>query len=83
MSKTIQKAPANVRGGAIWQQDSWRWCHKCEGLFYNGNNTYGVCPAGGTHSTSASGEYFLSVDPTTRRRPSKSKTSGKRRSPKA
>ena len=30
-------------------QDQWRFCNKCDGLFYDGYSTKGVCPAGGGH----------------------------------
>jgi hypothetical protein len=39
-------------------QSDWRWCNKCQGLFFAGNNL-GVCPAGGTHNDSGSGDYTL------------------------
>lgn len=32
-------------------QENWRWCKKCEGLFFDGRPTKGVCPAGGEHET--------------------------------
>ena len=38
-------------------QTSWRWCHKCEGLFFTGNPSQGRCPAGGSHDAGQSGEY--------------------------
>jgi hypothetical protein len=31
-------------------QDQWRFCDKCEGLFYNGFPTKGTCPAGEAHN---------------------------------
>jgi hypothetical protein len=40
-------------------QREWRWCWRCEGLWFNGNPYYGTCPAGGGHSYSGSGEYML------------------------
>ena len=40
-------------------QSNWRWCNKCQGLFFAGNNL-GVCSAGGTHNDSGSGNYLLS-----------------------
>lgn len=40
-------------------QDNWRWCPKCQGLFFAGNPTKGVCPAGGEHSLEGSGNYRL------------------------
>src|ERR1700741_3879278 len=48
------------------QQGGWRWCRKCEGLFYRrdthganlvGGSSTGVCPTGGGHDDSASGHY--------------------------
>jgi len=36
----------------------WRWCRKCEGLFY-GQMGQGACPAGGAHDKTASGDYRL------------------------
>jgi len=29
-------------------QTGWRWCYLCQGLFYSGNPTPGVCPSNGT-----------------------------------
>ncbi|TDU32776.1 hypothetical protein DFR24_2180 [Panacagrimonas perspica] len=42
-------------------QSNWRWCKKCQGLFYGGNPTKGVCPAGGAHTDIGSGNYQLSA----------------------
>jgi hypothetical protein len=41
------------------QQGNWRWCHRCGGMFFNGNPSKGVCPApgGGPHDASRSGRY--------------------------
>jgi hypothetical protein len=37
-------------------QEGWRWCFKCEAMFYGaGGNS--VCPAGGAHDGSRSGPY--------------------------
>lgn len=44
-------------------QDNWRICPKCFGLWYNGFSTNGHCPAGGAHSSTGSGNYFLQTDP--------------------
>jgi hypothetical protein len=38
-------------------QNGWRWCHKCQGFFFSGNPSQGVCPAGGSHDASQSGHY--------------------------
>ena len=35
-------------GGDVGQHD-WRFCNKCNGLFYNGYADKGVCPGGGSH----------------------------------
>jgi hypothetical protein len=40
------------------EQNGWRWCHKCQGLFFSRHNL-GVCPAGGKHDISESGDYIL------------------------
>jgi len=40
-------------------QSNWRWCHKCQGLFFAGNATTGKCPAGGGHQNVGSGNYSL------------------------
>ncbi len=39
-------------------QQNWRWCKKCQGLFFAGNPG-SVCPAGGTHVKTGSGNYDL------------------------
>jgi hypothetical protein len=44
-------------------QDGWRWCHKCEGLFYGPRQALSVCPAGGAHDGSLSGNYSLNDMP--------------------
>jgi len=47
-------APPGAQGG-------WRWCSKCQGLFYGGlgEPTGGVCPSGGPHVNANSYNYFL------------------------
>jgi hypothetical protein len=40
-------------------QSDWRWCNKCQGLFFAGNSTTGTCPTGGGHNYSGSGNYSL------------------------
>lgn len=39
-------------------QDNWRWCRKCQGIYFAGSST-GACPAGGGHDHSGSGDYTL------------------------
>ncbi|MFG1682755.1 twin-arginine translocation signal domain-containing protein [Nonomuraea sp. NPDC049269] len=55
---------------ALWTESSgpsgfqkgWRWCSKCQGLFYlpNGNSH---CPKGGAHNGTGSFAYMLEVVP--------------------
>jgi hypothetical protein len=41
-------------------QRGWRFCSKCNGLFFSGGGTAGVCPVDqGPHDGSASGDYAL------------------------
>jgi hypothetical protein len=40
-------------------QNDWRWCERCQGLWFGDNSTSGVCPAGGGHSEIGSGNYTL------------------------
>jgi len=42
-----------------FDQKNWRWCHKCQGLFYGPNEAESHCPAGGTHDGSQSGDYEI------------------------
>jgi hypothetical protein len=41
------------------RQNNWRWCHKCQALFFSGNPSQGVCPSGGSHDASQSGHYAM------------------------
>ena len=44
------------------EQPSWRWCRKCEGLFFSGHPSQGVCPADiGPHDSSESGPYVVDL----------------------
>ncbi|MFJ8623672.1 hypothetical protein ACIRD3_12620 [Kitasatospora sp. NPDC093550] len=47
---------------AIVGQSNWRYCNKCFGLWFNGNPTNGVCPAGGAHTSSGSFDYLLAAN---------------------
>ena len=38
-------------------QNGWRWCYKCQGFFFAGNPSQGVCPVGGSHDASQSANY--------------------------
>ncbi len=50
---------ANVSPASMPTQNGWRWCGKCQGLFYSGHSSQGACPAGGQHDGSNSGRYEL------------------------
>ena len=51
----IQQNESHVAG-----QANWRWCLKCEGLFFAGGQSQGVCPRDGTeHDGGDSGDYIL------------------------
>jgi hypothetical protein len=39
-------------------QRNWRWCSKCQGMWFGGNPA-GPCPAGGNHTKTGSGNYSL------------------------
>jgi hypothetical protein len=39
-------------------QGDWRWCNKCQGLFYGGNVAASRCPTGGTHAPAAQSGSF-------------------------
>lgn len=46
--------------GGIQSQSDWRWCDKCQGLFFSGGQPFiGTCPAGGQHSKGISADYTL------------------------
>ncbi len=40
-------------------QDKWRWCHKCQGMWWGGSDSRGKCPSGGGHSRKGSGDYRI------------------------
>jgi len=46
----------------VMAQSKWRWCSKCQGLWYSAatQNHVGVCPSGpGGHTLQGSGDYAL------------------------
>ena len=44
-------------------QSNWRNCQKCQGMFFNGFATKGVCPAGGQHDAANTAfNFFLPHD---------------------
>ncbi len=41
-------------------QSNWRWCHKCQGMYFAGNPSQGVCPKDHqAHDHTGSGNYSL------------------------
>jgi hypothetical protein len=40
-------------------QTLWRWCQKCQGMFFSGHPDQGNCPSGGKHDGSASAKYLM------------------------
>lgn len=43
-------------------QTGWRWCSKCQSLFYGPQQAQSVCPRGMQHDGSGSHEYTLAFD---------------------
>lgn len=43
-------------------ESNWRWCRKCQGLFYGGKPSKGMCPKGGAHDATGSGNYTLALN---------------------
>jgi hypothetical protein len=48
--------PISVLAGSTDQSD-WRFCNKCQAIFYNGYRSKGRCPTGGAHA--AQGYNFV------------------------
>src|SRR5262245_44066764 len=42
-------------------ETNWRWCNRCKGLFWAGFND-GICPAGGAHNKTGSGNYSVAFE---------------------
>jgi hypothetical protein len=40
-------------------QAGWRWCSKCQGIFYFGGGQTGRCPTGGDHTSVGSSQYVV------------------------
>jgi hypothetical protein len=55
-------SPRFVSSNPFWNsaagQRNWRWCNRCQGLFFGGNPTTGACPLGGGHNR-GSGNYVM------------------------
>ena len=49
----------NAQFVSFSKQAGWRWCRKCQGLFFGQNLTNGRCPSGGAHDPTQSGDYNL------------------------
>lgn len=47
-------------GGATIQPD-WRWCVRCQGLYYAKNPSIDRCARGGRHDGRRSGRYFMAA----------------------
>src|SRR6266542_562763 len=53
LSGTIVGTPVQIN-----QQWDWRWCSKCQGMYFAGNPPpAGKCPAGASHAQIGSGNY--------------------------
>ena len=48
---------ASAVPAAAAQQGGWRWCNRCQCLFYGDNYTTGWCVRGGGHNYYGSGNY--------------------------
>jgi hypothetical protein len=42
-------------------QTSWRWCNKCQGLWFGPNQAMSSCPQGGEHALTGSGNYRIPI----------------------
>jgi hypothetical protein len=65
-SAVTGRAQAQAQGlGPGCVQEGWRWCNKCQGMFYGlasaGVGGLGHCPAGGAHTTAGSGFYYQRI----------------------
>ena len=56
---TVRPSSTVTVSPSLPSQSGWRWCQKCQGLFFSGNPDQGVCPAGGRHDASRSGAYLM------------------------
>ena len=54
--------PDGAFSSTVVAQRDWRYCDKCLGIFFNGQASKGVCPAGGSHSSAQSGDYAILTD---------------------
>jgi uncharacterized repeat protein (TIGR01451 family) len=55
-----QSPPCTFTVTVSLEQPGWKWCHKCEGLFYGPQQAVSRCPEdGGTHDGTYSWDYSL------------------------
>jgi hypothetical protein len=47
-----------LRSSYTTGQNNWHWCDKCQGLTFSGT---AICPAGGVHDHTGSGNYKLAI----------------------
>lgn len=52
----------SVRPPLVNMQEGWRWCRKCEGMWFGLDPAVSCCPAGGQHTHEGSGLYQLPMD---------------------
>jgi hypothetical protein len=52
----------SVRPPLVHTQESWRWCRKCQDMWFGLDATISSCPAGGHHTQEGSGMYQLLMD---------------------
>ena len=62
----LQRYADNIQNAcSVWtnhnDQLNWRWCHKCQGMYFAGNPG-SHCPAGGAHDLVGSGNYHIPHD---------------------
>jgi hypothetical protein len=58
-----KQGSADGRRATCGQQGDWRWCHKCQGAFFAGNASQGICPVDRrAHDASQSGHYGMIWD---------------------
>lgn len=52
-----------LSNNTVHRQEQWRWCSKCQGIFFGGEPVDGApggtCPAGGLHDAGGSGNYAM------------------------
>jgi hypothetical protein len=52
----------SVRPPLVNTQEGWRWCRKCQGMWFGLDPAVSCCPAGGPHTHEGSGLYQLPMD---------------------